>query len=64
MYAIRSYYGIKELTRDLPAVWIDEKQIQQVLFNIILNAIQAMPDGGTLSIETDMTGSGLRNNFV
>jgi len=55
----KNIHRIKELTRDLPAVWVDEKQIQQVLFNIILNAIQAMPDGGTLSIETDMTGSGL-----
>ncbi len=37
----------------MPPVWIDEKQIQQVLFNVILNAIQAMKDGGTLVIETD-----------
>ena len=29
---------------------IDPNQIQQVLMNILLNAIQAMPDGGTLSI--------------
>ena len=49
----KNIHRIKELTRDLPAVWIDEKQIQQVLFNIILNAIQAMKDGGTLVIETD-----------
>jgi signal transduction histidine kinase len=50
----KNIHRIKELTRDLPAVWIDEKQIQQVLFNVILNAIQAMPDGGTLAIETDL----------
>jgi hypothetical protein len=49
----KNIHRIKELTRDLPAVWIDEKQIQQVLFNIILNAIQAMKQGGTLVIETD-----------
>lgn len=46
-------HRVKELTRDLPPVWVDEKQIQQVLFNIIINAIQAMKSGGTLRIETD-----------
>ncbi|PLY01292.1 MAG: histidine kinase [Desulfuromonas sp.] len=51
----KNIHRIKELTRDLPAVWIDEKQIQQVLFNVILNAIQAMKEGGTLIIETDAT---------
>lgn len=46
-------HRVKELTRDLPPVWVDEKQIQQVLFNVIINAIQAMKSGGTLLIETD-----------
>ena len=46
----RNIHRIKELTRDLPPVWVDEKQIQQVLFNVIINAIQAMPEGGTLTI--------------
>lgn len=49
----RNIHRVKELTRDLPLVWVDEKQIQQVLFNIIINAIQAMQDGGTLSIQTE-----------
>jgi hypothetical protein len=56
----RNIHRIKELTRDLPPVWVDEKQIQQVLFNIIINAIQAMPDGGTLSIQTDVQNRGER----
>lgn len=49
----RNIHRIKELTRDLPPVWVDEKQIQQVLFNVIINAIQSMPEGGTLTIQTD-----------
>ncbi|MBI3354309.1 MAG: HAMP domain-containing protein [Nitrospirae bacterium] len=36
-------------------VFIDEHQIQQVLVNIISNAVQAMPEGGNLFIST-MTG--------
>jgi len=46
---------IDELTRDLPAVWIDLKQIQQVVLNIALNAVQAMTEGGMLTVMTDQT---------
>ncbi|GAB6143838.1 sensor histidine kinase [Desulfocicer niacini] len=34
----------------LPQVFIDFSQIQQVLTNLIMNGIQAMPQGGTLSL--------------
>lgn len=37
---------------ELPAAWIDSGQIEQVILNIILNALQAMPKGGELSIST------------
>jgi hypothetical protein len=45
----------KEFTRNLPPVWVDGKQLQQVFFNIIINAIQAMKDGGTLLLQTDLS---------
>jgi signal transduction histidine kinase len=48
----------KELTRDLPYIWADEKQIQQVLFNIIINAIQSMQNGGTLYLQTEAVDDG------
>jgi len=33
-----------------PAVLVDENQMQQVFWNLFLNAIQAMPGGGTLTV--------------
>lgn len=50
----RKIERVLELTRDLPPVWVDIKQIQQVYFNIIINAIQAMPDGGILTLGSDL----------
>jgi iron only hydrogenase large subunit-like protein/nitrogen-specific signal transduction histidine kinase len=43
---------VLELEKDLPQVFADPDQIQQVFVNIILNAIQAMPNGGTLTIKS------------
>ncbi len=40
-----------ESEEDLPMVYADPDQIQQVFVNIIINAIQAMPNGGTLTIK-------------
>jgi PAS domain S-box-containing protein len=37
---------------NLPPVSIDSDQIEQVILNMLLNAVQAMPDGGELSIKT------------
>jgi signal transduction histidine kinase len=36
----------------LPRVAGDQDRLQQVLINLLLNAVQAMPEGGSLSVET------------
>lgn len=41
-----------DLARDLPALWGHADQITQVLMNLVMNAKNAMPDGGTLSVRT------------
>ncbi len=35
---------------DIPELWMDIAQIEQVLLNLCINAIQAMNDGGTLTV--------------
>ena len=41
-----------ERGQGLPKVRIDIHQIQQVLINLMLNALQAMKEGGTLTVRT------------
>jgi len=41
------------IPQDLPRVFVDARQIGQVLDNLVTNAYQAMPEGGTLSIRAE-----------
>jgi signal transduction histidine kinase len=42
----------KKLAPDLPPVMVVSNQIQQVLLNLIINSMEAMPSGGKITIET------------
>jgi len=42
------------LTDDLPAIKVDPGQFEQVILNLAINARDAMPEGGTLGIETSL----------
>jgi signal transduction histidine kinase len=44
-----------DLAPNLPPVYGDRQQLEQVFLNIVLNALDAMPKGGTLSISCNNT---------
>ena len=43
----------KEVPSELPAIAADSNQISQVLMNLLLNAAQAMPQGGTITVSIE-----------
>jgi PAS domain S-box-containing protein len=43
---------VRQLAPDLPEITGVADQLKQVLLNLVLNAIEAMPDGGRLTIST------------
>src|SRR5712664_541214 len=47
-----------ELSPDLPAIMGVESEIREALTNLIFNAVDAMPDGGTLTLRTRSTEGG------
>jgi len=51
---------VKELSPSLPKVMADFDQLQQVCTNLILNAVQAMPEGGKLTLRTSASDDWLK----
>jgi CheY-like chemotaxis protein len=53
-----------DLPTDLHAVNADEGQLSQVFHNIIINAVQAMPDGGSLFVSASNVAISENNNLA
>jgi two-component system sensor histidine kinase AtoS len=48
---------LKDYAEHLPRIMADPMQLQQVFMNLILNAVEAMPGGGTLTLKTSLEKS-------
>ena len=46
-----------EIATPLPTLLADPSQVEQAFRNVIVNALQAMPDGGRLTVRAEATGS-------
>lgn len=45
---------------ELPEITANKSQIRQVIYNLIVNALQAMPEGGTLTLQTSFDASSVQ----
>jgi len=46
----------KRLTSQIPLINVDKEHIERVFLNVMINSLQAMPNGGEMTITTDMEG--------
>jgi signal transduction histidine kinase len=46
----------QQLAPDLPLVLIDQDKFKQVVLNLCKNAVEAMPEGGTLTVQAHNSG--------
>jgi signal transduction histidine kinase len=49
-----------DLAEDLPRVQADRDQLRSVVANLVKNAFEAMPEGGTLTVATSLTAGSIR----
>jgi two-component system NtrC family sensor kinase len=49
----------RSLSTGLPQITVDPAQLNQVLVNLVVNALHAMPEGGKLTIRTCSDGDGV-----
>jgi signal transduction histidine kinase len=55
---------IRYLSPELPIILLDEETLYAALLNMVLNAIQAMPTGGTLTVRSRLTRQGVALDLI
>ena len=56
--------AVTELVPDLPTTLGDPAELREVMTNLILNAVEAMPRGGTLTVSTAFRGESIELRVV
>lgn len=56
--------AVTELAPDLPTTLGDPAELREVMTNLILNAVDAMPRGGTLTVSTALRGESIELRAV
>lgn len=51
--------AIEELDAELPSIWARASGLRGVCMNLMMNGVQAMPDGGRLTVRTERGGRGV-----
>jgi PAS domain S-box-containing protein len=54
---IKNIHIVDKLQEGLPVISCEENQLKQVIINLIKNGIEAMPTGGTITVETGLSSS-------
>ena len=64
MIQIPSNVKILDRTEDEPTIWVDSNKLERVFINLIKNAIDAMPERGTLEIRSRKIGENIEFTFT
>jgi len=63
MVKVPANINVLNLTENEPKIKVDGQKITRVFVNIIQNAIEAMPEGGTLTVSTRQSNGNLETAF-
>jgi two-component system, sporulation sensor kinase E len=55
---------VRDLTQDEPKITVDSEQMKRVFANLIKNAVDAMPDGGRLTIASEESDGTIEMTFT
>jgi signal transduction histidine kinase len=62
--SIPSSVKVVDRTQSNPLIWVDADKLERVFVNLIKNAIEAMPDGGSLEIRSFQNGENVEFVFA